>query len=248
MITSIHPPEFFSKLKIWNQMYLSDIFILYDTSYFNDKSYQYRCKLETFKSPTWFALSYNKEYKLKPFYVMKIRDTKWKEKFFETLQDYYHRHPYYKETIECLHNCLDDREFENLVDLNTHIIMYLKKIFHINTVLLKASDFHRPRQSSGFTRQIIELLDRVMDTHIYLVNSNTHKYIYKSKDKFNITPYKTIFIQYSSHYNASSWYGRYGLSVIDAMMTHGNKKTEELIKTMNVEYFDFEKNKINELI
>jgi len=242
MITSIHQPEFMSWIGFWNKMYLSDVMILYDTAQFNHSNYHHRCKLETVVSENWFSIPYNKKDKFKVISNVRIRELYWKERFFNILKEYYRKHPFYNETINLLYDCLKDREFEYLSDLNIHMILFFKKKFNIETLLLKSSDLTKPPLVSTSTGKIVDMLNKVLETKIYLAGDGSYKYMVKGKKEFDNSPYEIVFRKVNNNKTISSRVGRYGLSIIDTLMNNGLEKTKYLIRNVDVTFFDFEKN------
>ena len=168
MIVAIHQPHYFPWLGYLNKMAYSDAFVVLDQVQLEKGSQMYRNRvLDNNGSIKYLTISYNTDNYLNRHYreIETKENAIWKKNQLSILKNYYRKAKYYSEMIEMIEDFLNNNS-STLFSWTFESILFLKKIFEINTPLLLQSeiDYDKSRKRSDLVLSICD----AMHADVYL--------------------------------------------------------------------------------
>lgn len=224
MKIAIMQPYFFPYLGYYQLAYAVDKFVFFDDVNFINKGWINRNNILVNKSSTLFTIPLIKSSQNSLINEILITpDSKWKIKFFKTLEMAYGKAKYYKDTIDIINNVFENSK-GNLAELTKSSIREVFNYLGLDKNWVDSSSAYLNRDLKGQSRIIDICKKENADSYINLIGGKS-LYDSKSFEQENIkihfitnsfTPYK----QFSEEFTP-------GLSMIDLLM---HLSPEDLIK------------------
>jgi len=187
MRIAIHQPQFIPWLGYFDKMDKVDVFVLLDNVQFKKNEYQNRNRIKTHDQWIWLSVpvSFNFGDLISKVRINNQQD--WGKKHLQTLLTYYGKAPCYREYLppfaELYHSAGD-----SLADLNMGTIELIRKIFAIDTEIVRASDI--PGLSEEPTARLLDIC-RHFKADTYLAGAGGKRYM--ECDRFKAAGLKLLF-------------------------------------------------------
>lgn len=143
MIIGILQPGYLPWLGFFEQMYKSDIFVIYDDVQYDKEGWRNRNRIKTANGIQWLTVPVL----LKSAESSAIVDVKidnkvnWRKKHFAAIQQNYSKTPYFKKYIDIFEDAYT-RDWEYLVDIDMHFIYRLAECLEMeNKRIVRSSTF-----------------------------------------------------------------------------------------------------------
>ncbi len=173
MLVSVHQPQYLPWLGYFDKIRRSDIFVFLDNVQFKKNEWQNRNKIKTDKRWQWLTIPVIHRFPQK-INEVKINNTvAWKKKHLNALYNHYSKTKYFKKYIPFFEKTFN-REWENLVDLNIHMIAYLTEALEIRTKKFLRSSELRLREES--TERLIDICKQ-LNADAYLSGKDGANYM-----------------------------------------------------------------------
>lgn len=229
-IVAIHQPNFLPWLGFFNKIIQSDTFILFDDVQFPKTGGVWTNRHYFLDNgiKKWHTVSISRNFSgSKKINEIKLApDINWREQYLKKITHSYSNAKYFSETYQFLQQSLD-YETEFLCDLNIHLIYAVLSALDIsNTSLVKSSSLLK----SGSSNELLCSLAKAVGADFYLCGGGAEGYMDNSvflANKVNIL-YQNYNAPSYSQINTKEFVP--GLSIIDAMMNCGFKKTKKLVR------------------
>jgi hypothetical protein len=138
MIVTIHQPQYLPWLGYFDKMDQADVFVLLDNVQFKKNEWQNRNRIKTAQGWQWITVPTLYRF---PSLIRDVQinvDVPWAHKHRQALFTHYCRAPYFQQHSNFFTATYTQR-WQNLADLNVHVIRYLTTALGINTPLVLAS-------------------------------------------------------------------------------------------------------------
>lgn len=170
-----------------------DLFVFYDDVQYTKNDWRNRNKIKTANGPLWLTVPVGQSLNRLTCEVT-IDDTRWAEKHFRTLCQYYGKAPYFARYLSFLEGVYLGQRWTTLVELNHYLIKTIAREFlGITTTFADSRDY--PAQGSKLDR-LLDLL-RHFNTQYYLSGPAARGYIIP--EKFANAGIELVFKDYSDY-------------------------------------------------
>lgn len=227
MIIAVHQPNYLPYLGFFDKMNNSDIFVIYDDAQFSKGDFHHRNKIRTYQGWKWLTVPVEK--KCMPINKIRIKHEvnnwkgiNWIESHLKEIEDNYKNTPYFLNYKGELENIYNNYKYNMLSDLNIQLILFLKKIFDIETEIVLSSELVKMRgvnpqsQSSERLLEIVQALNG--DTYL----SGTMGNNYLNKDIFENNGIKVNFQEFDHPVYVQNYKGFIpNMASIDALFNIG---------------------------
>ncbi|NQT81149.1 MAG: WbqC family protein [Candidatus Aminicenantes bacterium] len=225
MIVAIHQPQYLPWLGYFDKIDRSDVFIFLDNVQFKKNEWQNRNKIKTSEDWQWLSVPVIHRFTQK-IYEVEINNTvQWGRKHLNALVTNYSKAPFFKEYIGFFEQAYA-QDWNNLVDINIHIIKYLTMVLGIlDKKLVLASELDTREEP---TERLIDIC-RQERGDVYFSGKDGAKYM--NTEKFKEEGIRIIFQDYK-HPQYTQLYGSFEpyLSIIDLLFNCGPKSLSVLRK------------------
>ncbi len=218
MIVAIHQPQYLPWLGYFDKIGRADIFVLLDNVQYKKNEWQNRNRIKTAHGWQWITVPVLNEFRQKINQVKINNRVDWKRKHLHALMYNYSKSPYFDEHKPFFEHIYNKKDWEYLVDINTHLIKYLVKALGIGSKILTASNF---KLRDHPTERLIDICKAVgADTYL----SGVDGYKYMDMEKFEQAEIK-VFVQNFKHPTYSQLFGKFEpfMSIIDLLFNHGHE-------------------------
>ncbi|MDD5313556.1 MAG: WbqC family protein [Dehalococcoidia bacterium] len=218
-------PGYLPWLGFFDQMYKSDIFVIYDDVQFDKHGWRNRNRIKTAQGIQWLTVPVLTKGRDKPLIneVLINNNSDWRKAHFSSIKQNYSRTPFFSTYINVFEE-IYSQEWEYLIDLDVTFIRVLMDKLNLNREILFSSKLEVPEHK---THRLINICVKLGATD-YLTGKAAEDYIDESL--FNE---KNIRLQYHNytHPSYSQMYGDFipFLSVVDLLFNHGPQSLEILI-------------------
>jgi hypothetical protein len=132
MKIGILQPGYLPWLGFFEQLYQSDVFVMYDDVQYDKQSWRNRNRIKTANGVQWLTVPVLFKFQATPLiYDIKIDNkTQWKKKHCRAIQLSYSKAPYYKKYIDIFEEAYS-KDWEYLVDIDFHFTMKLAECLGI---------------------------------------------------------------------------------------------------------------------
>ena len=134
-------PSFLPWLGFFEQLYRSDVFVLYDDVQFEKGSWRNRNRIKTPNGAQWLTVPVLQ--KGRGFQLIKDvlinQDVPWQKKQIKTIRQNYSKAPFFVKYADKLFDKLN-RPWERLVELNVELIYWIAKELGISNKIVSASE------------------------------------------------------------------------------------------------------------
>ena len=123
MVIGILQPGYLPWLGFFEQLYRSDVFVIYDDVQYDKHSWRNRNRVKTANGIQWLTVPVLLSFEEHP-QVCEVRidnSSKWRKKHLETIRQSYTRTPFFKEYIGIFEDTFA-QNWEYLIDLDLHLI------------------------------------------------------------------------------------------------------------------------------
>lgn len=151
----------------------ADEFIFYDDVQFTKNDWRNRNKVKTPHGLEWITVPVNAGSN-RLIYDVAIHNTFWQRKHFKTLQNHYGKSPYFPRYDCFLEDIYLERTWDNLSELNQHVIRIISKEFlGLSTSFRDSREFHASGQKQD---RLLDILVKTKATR-YISGPAARKYI-----------------------------------------------------------------------
>lgn len=225
MVIGILQPGYLPWLGFFEQLYRSDVFVLYDDVQYNKQSWRNRNRIKTAQGIQWLTVPVL--FKLQEaslIHEVKINNKiNWRKKHLRAIQFNYAKAPYYKKYID-IFETVYSKEWEYLVELDIELIMQLAKCLGMTDKYIVQSSLLNIK---GGTLERLVKLCQYFQADIFYEGAAGRDYI---DEPYFIEHGVTVEYQDYSHPVYNQLYGNFVpyLSVIDLLFNHGEKSLQIL--------------------
>ncbi|MBI4690948.1 MAG: WbqC family protein [Nitrospirae bacterium] len=126
MRIAILQPGYLPWLGFFEQMYRSDVFVIYDDVQYDKEGWRNRNRIKTADGVQWLTVPVYVKFEESPLITEIKIDNKanWRKKHFFSIRQNYSKAPFYKKYINIFEDAYS-REWEYLVDIDMHFILKL---------------------------------------------------------------------------------------------------------------------------
>ncbi|MFQ5645760.1 MAG: WbqC family protein [bacterium] len=219
-------PGYLPWLGFFEQMHVSDVFVLYDDVQYDRQSWRNRNRIKTAHGVQWltvpvlFTLK-----KAQKVYEVKIDNkVNWRKKHLSSIKQNYSKAPYYKKYIGIFEETYS-RNWQDLISLDYHLIEILADCLGIkDKKIVRSSELE---VEGARLERLIEICRMFKATTFYEGASGKN---YIDEKAFNKQGIKVQYQAYS-HPEYHQLYGGFVpfLSVIDLLFNHGDESLSILL-------------------
>ncbi len=222
-------PSYLPWLGYFDQLYKSDVFVLYDDVQYDKHGWRNRNRIKTPQGPQWLTVPVlthgmgkptNREVRIRP-------GAPWQRKHLQALHTYYGKAPAFSEVFPCIEGWLA-KDWEFLWELNLaglHLfceVLGFRREIHLSSAL-----GIRGEQSERLVR-----ICQALGADIYLTGDAARAYV----DEAAFTS-AGIRLEYHG-YRHPTYTQPHGvfvshLSIVDLLLTHGRRSLEILVDAAN---------------
>ncbi len=230
MVVGILQPGYLPWLGFFEQMYRSDIFVIYDDVQYNKHGWRNRNRIKTANGVQWLTVPVLVKFKEYPLiYAVRIdNNMNWRKKHLLSIKQNYSRAPFYKEYIDVFEDAYS-REWEYLIDIDMYFIVKLAECLGMNNKKIV-----RPSTLNVEGDRIQRLIDicKIFKADTFYEGAAGRNYI----DESYFTEHE-IKVEYQDYKHPiySQLYGDFVpyLSVVDLLFNHGEESLQILINKNN---------------
>jgi WbqC-like protein family len=218
-------PSYLPWLGYFDQLYKSDVFVLYDDVQYDKHGWRNRNRIKTDKGPLWLTVPVLTHGQGLPTNRDARIDTRqpWARKHLQGLRVNYAKAPAFEEVFGALEPVLG-RPWTYLIDLNRAVLETLCRLLGLTRLILLSSEMDVPGQKS---ERLIGLC-RALGAGRYLTGDAASDYL----DETQFAAH-AIRVEYH-HYRHPVYAQLHGefvpyLSVVDLLMNHGRESLGVLV-------------------
>ncbi|HEV8227351.1 MAG TPA: WbqC family protein [Methylomirabilota bacterium] len=218
-------PSYLPWLGYFDQLYKSDVFVLYDDVQYDKHGWRNRNRIKTDKGPLWLTVPVLTHGQGLPTNRDARIDTRqpWARKHLQALRVNYAKAPAFEEVFGALEPVLG-RPWTYLIDLNRAVLETLCRLLGLTRLILLSSELDVPGQKS---ERLIGLC-RALGAGRYLTGDAASDYL----DETQFAAH-AIRVEYH-HYRHPVYAQLHGefvpyLSVVDLLMNHGRESLGVLV-------------------
>lgn len=164
---------YFPWLGLFEQILLSDMFVIYDDVDFSKGSFVNRVQIKTSSGVKWLTVPLSKVKLKTPINeTLILNDTDWKNSQFDFLKTTYKNHPF-KEDVFNLLEILFSMDINNISDLSQKSIELVLNYFNIKRNILKSSQLNIDGSSS---QRVCDIVKELQGT-IYVTGHGAKNYL-----------------------------------------------------------------------
>lgn len=225
MRIGILQPGYLPWLGFFEQMYKSDVFVIYDDVQYDKEGWRNRNRIKTANGAQWLTVPVHVRFEDHPLiYEIKIDNkSNWRKKHLQSIKQSYSKAPFYSKYIDIFEDAYA-KDWGYLVDINMHFILKLADCLGVgNKKIVRSS-------SLGITGDRIQrLIDicRMFDVDTFYEGAAGRNYI--DDADFARHGIKVEYQDYK-HPVYRQLYGEFipYLSVIDLLFNHGDESLDIL--------------------
>lgn len=218
-------PSYLPWLGYFDQLYKSDVFVLYDDVQYDKHGWRNRNRIKTDKGPLWLTVPVLTHGQGLPTNRDARIDTRqpWARKHLQALRVNYAKAPAFEEVFGALEPVLG-RPWTHLIDLNRAVLEMLCRLLGLTRLIRLSSELDVPGQKS---ERLIALC-RALGAGRYLTGDAASHYL----DETQFAAHD-IRVEYH-HYRHPVYAQLHGefvpyLSVVDLLMNHGRESLGVLV-------------------
>ncbi|MBX4196730.1 WbqC family protein [Candidatus Pacearchaeota archaeon] len=232
MILAAHQPHYMPWLGYLDKMAKSEIFVIVDHVQYEDANYQNRQRFK-FPNGVSFLIVPLKKASQKDIIIERKIETSpiekqdWRRRHWTTIEQNYSRTPYFRQHADEL-RAVYEQPWENLIDLNLHMLELARKWYGIEVPLIGSSTLNLQGQK---TDMILDMCRKVKaDTYLSGKGGSTG---YLDVERMNKEGVKVIWQEFN-HPEHPQRYPQQGfvkgLGFIDYIFNCGGEKAKALFK------------------
>lgn len=220
IIIGILQPSYLPWLGFFEQIYRSDIFVIYDDVQYDKDGWRNRNRIKTANGIQWLTVPVHVKFEEKPLiYEVKIDNTmNWRKKHLRSIKQNYSKAPFYSKYINIFEEAYS-KEWEYLVEINMFFILKLVDCFGMNDKKIVRSSSLKIK---GDRIQKLINICKIFNANIFYEGSAGRNYI--DEKEFAMHGIRVEYQDYK-HPVYRQLYGDFisHLSVIDLLFNHGEE-------------------------
>jgi len=170
-----------------------DLFIFYDAVQFTKNDWRNRNKIKTAKGASWLTIPVGRCID-RLICEVKIDDSRWAKRHWETICQFYERAPYFKQYKDFFAEAYLKKNWASLSELNQFLIKHIAwDILGLKTEFKDSRDF---KLSGGKTDRLIGLLKKA-GADVYYSGPAAKNYL--EEEKFKANKIKLIYKDYTGY-------------------------------------------------
>lgn len=230
MRIGILQPGYLPWLGFFEQLYRSDVFVIYDDVQYDKHGWRNRNRIKTQRGAQWLTVPVEMKFEEHPV-IREVRiDNRrnWRKKHLESIRQNYSKAGFFEEYISLFEKAYA-LEWEYLVDLDMHFIEEISVLLGLDTGKIHQSS--KLGVSGGRTERLIKICHK-LGTDTFYEGSAGRNYI--DEEEFAAAGIKVEYQNYN-HPVYDQLYGEFvsHLSVIDLLFNHGGDSLPILINEKN---------------
>ncbi len=220
MRIGILQPGYLPWLGFFEQIYKSDVFVIYDDVQYDKGGWRNRNRIKTANGAQWLTVPVIVKFEDVPLISAVQIDNKldWRKKHLLSIKQNYSKAPYYREYIDIFENAYS-KEWKYLVDIDMHFILKLLEALGISDKKIVRSS---TLNVTGARIERLSNICKIFKADIFYEGTAGKNYI----DEKNFLEYG-IKIEYQDYKHPvyNQLYGEFipYLSVIDLLFNHGKE-------------------------
>lgn len=169
----ISQPMYFPWLGMFEQIYLSDIFVFYDDVQFSKGSFTNRVQIKTEKGSKWLTV---------PLKGLKLglninetlidNNTDWKTSQLDFIKNTYSKHKYYEDVVKIMTEVFKN-DYENISELSIKSMIEVLNYFNIERDIYRSSSLNVLSSSSERVLKIA----KYFNSEIYITGHGAKRYL-----------------------------------------------------------------------
>ncbi len=225
MIVAVHQPQYLPWLGYFDKIDQAEAFVLLDNVQYKKNEWQNRNRIRTAQGWQWISVPVLNQFGQQIKDVRINNRVRWKKKHFHALLYNYSKSPYFNEHRPFFERTFN-RDWQYLLDINTHMIKYLVGALGINTEIVIASDLNVRNHP---TERLIDIC-KALGADTYLAGIGGYKYM--DMERFKQAGIEVIFQDFQ-HGTYSQLFDTFEpfMSVVDLLFNHG-KESLNIIRGM----------------
>jgi len=196
----------------------ANVFVFLDDVQYTKSDWRNRNRIKTDVGPLWLTIPCGVGIN-RLICEVQIESKHWQQKHWKTIQQYYHRAPFYEMGASFFKNVYLDRVWTNLSELNQYLIQAISKQFlDIHTGFLDSRHFQCTYKKQ---ERILEILEKIGGVSEYLSGPKASDYLDESEFiKRNMV---LTFMDYSGYPPYKQLYGDFirRMSILDLIFNLG---------------------------
>ncbi len=218
-------PSYLPWLGYFEQMYQSDIFVIYDDVQYDKNGWRNRNKIKTSQGVQWLTVpvyTKDKSGQLAKDVIINNQE-KWQEKHLKSIQLNYSKAPFFSRYFYIFQDAYS-KKWKNLVDLDMFFINKIANCLKLNRKIIFSSDL---KPEGDKIQRLIDICKKVGANYFYEGASGIN---YIDEKKFKDAKIKLIYQDYKYpfykqlHGNFISY-----LSIVDLLFNYGDASLDILI-------------------
>ncbi len=233
MVIGILQPGYLPWLGFFEQLYRSDVFVIYDDVHYDKEGWRNRNRIKTANGIQWLTVPVLLKFSQKPLItdVSINNKTNWRKKHLAAIRQNYSKAHHFKEYIGVFEETYG-RDWEYLIDIDMHFINILAECLGLSHKKIVRSS------TLGVQGTRIERLIRICEifgADVFYEGASGKKYI--DERDFLASGIKVEFQNYH-HPSYRQLYGDFtpNLSVIDLLFNHGTESLGIITGNFKGEY------------
>tara|TARA_R110002020_G_scaffold51776_2_gene146271 strand:- start:1937 stop:2665 length:729 start_codon:yes stop_codon:yes gene_type:complete len=227
-ILSLMQPTYFPWLGYFNLIKQSDIFVLYNTTQLQKRSWQTRNKIKTSNGEIFLNIPIKKTTSRDNLFISNAEisyDTNWIKKHLDSIKYSYIKTNYFNDVYPIIQNRLESKP-KYLSNLHCDLICDFLKILDINTQIINSQDV----KYTGKKDEALISICKSLNVSNYLSVKGSKDYILQGDNLFAKNNINLEWHEYV-HPNYKQINGDFisHLGIIDALFNIGPKETKKLI-------------------
>jgi hypothetical protein len=194
----------------------ADLFVFYDDVQFTKNDWRNRNMIKTPQGRKWLSIPVgSKIHRL--IHEVKIDDTAWGQKHWQTIYQFYSQAPYFANYKEFFEHVYLEKTWENLSDLNQFLIKHIAYYLTIKTKFMDSRELH----ISGSKQQRLLDLLKAVGADTYISGPAAQRYI--DLNTWEETGIKLVYKNYEGYPEYPQLYPPFNhfVSVIDLLFNVG---------------------------
>ncbi|MBI4619828.1 MAG: WbqC family protein [Desulfobacterales bacterium] len=231
-VIGILQPGYLPWLGFFEQLYRSDVFVIYDDVQYDRNGWRNRNRIKTANGMQWLTIPVHCKFEDHPL-VSNIKidnKTNWGKKHLLSLKINYSKSPFFSKYIDIFEDAYS-RMWGNLIDINMHFILELSRCLGLSSKkIIRSSTLNITGEK---TDRLIKIC-KMFSVDVFYEGSAGKNYI--DENLFNS---QGIRIEYQN-YNHPVYKQLYGdfmpyLSVVDLLFNHGDESLSILTNKRSAE-------------
>ena len=239
MIVTIHQPEHLPWLGFFNKIAKADRYVILDSVQYEKNYFQNRNRILGTNGVQWMSVPVNNKGHMEGSIATTMisndpKNTKWKEKYLQTIKLSYGKHPYFNDVYPILQEAINIDSFY-LYDLNMAIILAFNDKLDIHPEYIRSSQLG----VSGLKSDLILDICRKTEADLYIAGPSGRDYLDMNSFKDN-----NIEVKFNDYHHPVYPQKRTDefishLSTLDLFMNVGFDEAKRIIMEGNEAIADF---------